>query len=94
MNRERAEREAAYIFGRPAVAQVKEKLEAAGSPLMNAQQSKQVHEAMSTLITLLKEPLAAVAYGQTLPPDIQQAVIYMWLGYGKRTLAKLGLIEK
>lgn len=89
-----AEKEAAAVFGRPAVQAVKDNPGKAERALLN--QAQAVHAAIKRLRPLLPEIKEAVFFGQTLPPEVISGVIFLWLGYGKKekTIKRLGLIRE
>ena len=54
---------------------------------------KDVLQAFDGLTEHLGDIRAAVAFGQGLSPEIRDGVLYMWLGYGRQTINRLGLNE-
>lgn len=89
MSRAQAEREAAAVFGRPALEAVQADPQTAEAALLAHAQA--VHAAIRDLRPLLGDIRAAVAFGQSLAPEIRRGVIFLWLGYGRQALERQGL---
>lgn len=82
--RNRAEKEASAIFGRPAVQAVIDNPKQAKEAMLKNHGA--VLTAIKDLRPLLQDIKAAVSFGQNLPQEVSLGVIFMWLGYGKEII--------
>lgn len=87
----RAAKEAGAVFGSIAVKKVLSNPNQAEQELLKNTQA--VKGATGKLIELIKNPdiKEAVTFAQTLPPPVQAGVLYLWLGFGQKTIKELGL---